>query len=131
MTVCGFDDEGAFMKRYVCVYTIIFGILLLFLLTGGISYGIVIEEHDHMYAPDGSKGSAVFLIYNVITYIVCFIAAIIASFVKKNKLRIKWLIPIAVLIFICVLPIVMVTSVGGISGIPCKVYRSFITSFIM
>ncbi len=101
------------MKKYVCIYLIIFAVLLLMIFTRGISQGVVLHEHDWGML----RAKTVFLIYNSIVSLVCLITANISTVSKKNRIRFKWIIPVAVLIvFVFFIPVVYVWQVGGAAG---------------
>ena len=103
------------MKKYICIYLILFAVLLLMFYTGGISQGIILNELDW----GRLKAKTVFLIYNLIVSLVCLITAVISTASKKNGIRYKWIVPAAALILIVLfLPLVYVWQVGGFAGGP-------------
>ena len=103
------------MKKYICIYLILFAVLLLMFYTGGISQGIILNELDW----GRLKAKTVFLIYNLIVSLVCLITAVISTASKKNSIRYKWIVPAAALILIVLfLPLVYVWQVGGFAGGP-------------
>jgi hypothetical protein len=107
------------MKKYIGVYMVLFSILLFIFLTGGISQGIILDKYDFSYASDGVKGTTIFLVHNVIISLVCMIACIISACMKENQTRLKWIIPVVMLILIVLfLPIVYKSQTGGITGRP-------------
>lgn len=107
------------MKKYIGVYMVLFSILLFIFLTGGISQGIILDKYDFSYASDGVKGTTIFLIHNVIISLVCMIACIISACMKENRTRLKWIIPVVMLILIVLfLSIVYKSQTGGITGRP-------------
>ena len=118
------------MKKYFCSYAILFMILLLILITGGIPQGIIIHEIDSLGHADGFKVEQVFLIYNFITILVCIITSIVITCMKANQIRFKWIIPVVLLILsAALLPIVRISSMGGFTGRSNTAYQSFVTSF--
>ena len=111
------------MKKYVCIYTILFAVLLLMIFTGGISQGIILDELDW----GDLRQKTVFLIYNLIISLVCFITAVISTGSKNNRIRYKWIIPVAALVLIVLfLPIVYVWGVGGFAGGPHEYFFTLI-----
>ena len=118
------------MKKYLCAYAIILVILLLILITGGIPQGIIIDAHDHLGNADGSNFEKIFLVYNFATILICLITSIVITCMKANQIRFKWIIPVILLVLsITLLPLVRISSTGGITGRPYTAHQSFIASF--
>ena len=118
------------MKKYICVYAIILVILFLILTTGGIPSGIIIDAHDHLGNADGSKFEKIFLVYNFVTILLCLITSIVITCMKANQIRFKWIIPVILLVLsVTLLPLVRISSTGGITGRPYTAHQSFIDSF--
>lgn len=118
------------MKKYICSYAILFIILLLILITGGIPQGIIIHEIDSLGHADGFKVEQVFLIYNVAAILVCLITSIVITCIKANRIRFKWIIPVILLVLSAsLLPIFRISSMGGFTGRSNTAYQSFVTSF--
>ena len=118
------------MKKYLCIYAILYVILLVLLITGGIPYGIILNETDKRGMPDGSKSTMTLLIFNIIIALVVFASGMIITCIKSNKLHFKWLFPGGILLFtVALVPIIQIISTGGfIEGVHQE-YHSFITSF--
>ena len=119
------------MKKYIGLYAVLLAIMLLILITGGIPQGIILDTHDNLGYADGSKSEKIFLIYNFVTILVCLITSIVITCKKVNQIRFKWIIPV-LLLALCVtlLPIVRISSIGGITGRPYNAYQSLLTSIL-
>ena len=120
------------MKKYMCIYAILYVVLLVLIITGGIPYGIILNEIDKRGMPDGSQSTTMLLIFNIIIALVVFVVGMITSCIKNNKLRFKWLFPIGILVFtVALVPIIQIISIGGLSAGVHQEYYSFTTSFWM
>ena len=124
------DRKEGNMKKYLCAYAILFMILLLILITGGIPWGTIIDAQNSLGTADGFKVETVFLMYNFITILLCLITSIVITCVKANQIRYKWIISVILLAFSAtLLPIVRTSSMGGFTGASNIAYQSFVTSF--
>lgn len=122
--------KGSFVKKCISAYAILLVILLLILITGGIPSGIIIDVHDHLGNADGSKFEKIFLVYNFVVILLCLITSIVITCMKANQIHFKWIIPVILLVLsITFLPLVRISSIGGITGRPYTAHQSFIASF--
>lgn len=115
------------MKKHIIIYAILFVILFLLLITKGIPYGIVFHENNRLGYPDGAKTTQLFLIFNALIILVCFVLAIINTCHKANRIPFKWGIPIVMAVIIAFLPIIRIEQTGGIIGRPISNHYSIIT----
>ncbi|MBR3515166.1 MAG: hypothetical protein IKO10_02335 [Lachnospiraceae bacterium] len=118
------------MKKYKAVYVILFAILLIMFITGGIPFGSILREEKGT-AMDAGVATWIVLIYNLIIALIVLAVGIAISCIKDNKIRIKWLFPIGMLAFIITLvPVIKVIVVGGFSPNQYnEIYSSFVFTF--
>ena len=104
------------MKKYITIYSVLFAILFLMLFTGGIPYGIVLQEYDDAFLgiKDGYTGYMILQIYNILIMFICLIVNIITTCSKDNLIRYKWLLSIIMLVVLAFLPIVKLHLGGGL-----------------
>ena len=102
------------MKKYICIYAILCAILLILFVTHGIPYGNIIREQTHELAMDEGKTTWILLTYNIVIGIAVLAVGIVVSCIKDNKIRLKWLFPIGMLVFnVALVPIFKIATIGG------------------
>ena len=112
------------MKKYIGVYIFLLTILLSMFITGGIHQGNIVREFE---MGDACKTTVILLTYNTIIVVIVLIVGIIFSFIKDNKIRLKWVFPIGMLVFVLVLvPIVKLVTAGGFVGVETEYYFSIL-----
>ena len=121
------------MKKYITIYSVLFAVLFLILITGGIPYGIVLQEYDDAFfgIKDGYTGYMILQIYNILIMLICLIANIMTTCRKNNPIRHKWLLPIIMLVFLAFLPIVKLHLGGGLFFSMRTEHYSLATSYKM
>ena len=118
------------MKKYIGKYMILFVILLIMFITGGIPYGNTVKEIELGWMDTG-KTTVILLTYNLIITIIVLVAGIMISCKKDNKTPLKWLFPIGMLAFIFTLvPIIKEVSIGGRFVVETTYFYSLAKYFI-
>lgn len=99
---------------FLYLYSIIFLVMLVIFLTGGIPHGIQLLCSDMSGIPDGRSVCSVFLVFNIQLTIFCTVAAIVVTLIKKNRERLKWAFLVMILVLAAFMPVVRVKTEGGL-----------------
>lgn len=112
------------MKKYKYLYLIIFLILIILILTKGISKEIVLNYFNDADKgiKDGFAGHNVIYIYNVIIMLLLLSISCIMTFTKKNKMKWKSILLLAIIMMILFIPVGRQCYSGGIAGITGQKY---------
>lgn len=98
---------------FLYLYSIIFLVMLVIFLTGGIPHGIQLLCSDMSGIPDGRSVCSVLLVFNIQLTIFCTVAAIAVTLTEKNRERLKWAFLVMILVLAVFIPVVRVKSEGG------------------
>lgn len=101
------------MKKYYWIYAVMFFILIVLLISGGIPHGIALVYRKAQGIDDVSRKSII-LVFNMLIMLICFVVALVVTISKNNAIKIKWVFPVLMLIVFAFIPISLKMHSGGI-----------------
>lgn len=122
------------MKKYGFAYVFLFLLLIAIQVTKGIRITVSKYQYcvdDYILTYDGRIVTFSLLVYNIAIIAICLIGAIVLTFRKENKMKLKWLILGIMLLYSTFLPIEMVERTSRFDPQDVKIYyESFMTPFL-
>ena len=112
------------MKKYICFYALIFMMILVMILTRGLPWEIELVSYNAMRVPDGSSAELTLRIGNLIVSLICLFAAIAVNTSKSNRIPVKWILLLAVIICIGFVPLYHY-NISGVGGTTEKYFCMF------
>lgn len=101
------------------LYAIICVLLIVLVISGGIPAGIVdytFNDYIEHHVIDGYTGNGMFLIYNLIIILGVFVASLVITVIKSNKLKHKYLVFAGIVVLLLLIPIRIDKRSGGLFG---------------
>lgn len=95
------------MKKYIIWYVVLGAVLLILGLTHGIPLGIVIAQIDENYGIMPKISQHIVLIYNIVIMLGCLAGSILIARKKDNKFKLRWLMPVVMIVSFVFLPVGM------------------------
>lgn len=107
------------MNRFKLFYVIIIILSLIMIFTKGFYGSIIVNSYDDINRGiiDGFQGNVFLSIINCSVIAIITILTLIITFNKNNKINIKWLVFVVIILLVLCIPIGTHHYSGGIAGI--------------